>query len=71
MDEFPGRFRPLFGQIDANHDGYIDAAELKRSLDGASANRPTRGKVVARTLYTVADDFVVDIYLNGERVPDE
>src|SRR5881409_3767995 len=26
--------------------------------------------MVAQYLYTVADDFIVDVYYNGERVPD-
>jgi hypothetical protein len=29
-----------------------------------------RGKLIAQYLYCVADDFVVDVYHNGQRVPD-
>jgi hypothetical protein len=30
-----------------------------------------RGEVIARRVFTVADDFVVDVYHNGLKVPDE
>src|ERR1044072_1633950 len=29
-----------------------------------------RGKVIADRLFTVADDFIVDVYHNGVKVPD-
>ena len=31
---------------------------------------PAGDEVLAQYLYTVADDFIVDVYYNGERVPD-
>ena len=45
-----------------------------RPADSVMAPKPAarqRGKVVADKLLLVADDLIVDIYLNGERVPDE
>src|SRR4051794_3180660 len=30
----------------------------------------SRGEVVAVTMFTVADDFIVDVYHNGLKVPD-
>jgi hypothetical protein len=36
--------------------------------DGESA--PPRGEVLASHVFTVADDFVVDVYHNGLKVPD-
>jgi len=32
--------------------------------------RPMNEPLLAQFLYTVADDFIVDVYYNGERVPD-
>jgi hypothetical protein len=32
---------------------------------------PRRGRVIAHRLFTVADDFVVEVYHNGLKVPDE
>ncbi len=65
-DEVPVRLRPEFPRIDADHDGYVDLAELARALRPA----PRRGRVLTRYLITVADDFVVEVYHNGRRVPD-
>lgn len=33
--------------------------------------QPMRGRVLADRLFTVADDFIVDVYHNGVKVPDE
>ena len=32
---------------------------------------PPHGRVIADRLFTVADDFIVDVYRNGVKVPDE
>lgn len=34
-------------------------------------SKPKSADVRAHYLYTVADDFIVDVYYNGERVPDD
>ncbi|HEX8200752.1 MAG TPA: hypothetical protein VF590_09710, partial [Isosphaeraceae bacterium] len=66
-DEVPEERRVQFGAIDADRDGYVDAGEWARADEGS----PARGQVIAQRLFTVADDFVVDVYHNGERVPIE
>lgn len=33
--------------------------------------QPPRGRVIATRLFTVADDFIVDVYHNGVKVPDK
>ena len=68
-DEFPLP-RDYFPTIDADHDGYVDGGELARYLNSDPARAVTRGPVIANCVYTVADDFVVEVYHNGERVPD-
>jgi len=36
----------------------------------AKSTQPARDESLAQYMYTVADDFIVDVYYNGERVPD-
>jgi hypothetical protein len=69
-DECPARWRSSFVRVDADRDGYIDLAELRHRLRQDGQARTRAGKVIAHSLHTVADDFIVDIYQNGERVPD-
>jgi hypothetical protein len=65
-DECPALFRDDFATIDINHDGYIQEGELKVAL----ARRPVRrGKLIAQEVLVVADDFVVEVYHNGKKVP--
>ncbi len=66
-DECPDRLRPAFGRLDNDHDGYLDRRELT-SLLSTVVGHP-RGRVVANFVYTVADDFIVDVWHNGEKVP--
>jgi hypothetical protein len=68
-DECPAPFRASFGSLDINHDGYLDAAELSVGL-GVSKLPLKRGQVIANFFYTVTDDFIVDVYQNGEKVSD-
>jgi hypothetical protein len=69
-DECPAPFRPAFGKIDTNHDGYLDEGELALGLGIATDKPRKRGKVIANYVMTVADDFIVEVYHNGEKVPD-
>jgi hypothetical protein len=65
-DECPPIFREKFAAIDLNHDGYLVADELMSAL----AQKPVRrGRVIANQVYVVADDFVVEVYQNGKKVP--
>lgn len=70
-DEVPDRFRDRFGAIDANDDGFADDEEWARSLAKADAPPRDRGPVMATSVLASADDFVIDVYHNGERVPDD
>lgn len=40
------------------------------STSAWAGDKSKKGKSLAQYLVTVADDFIVDVYLNGERVPD-
>ena len=40
-------------------------------LTASGRAEPPRGRVIADRLFTVADDFIVDVYHNGVKVPDE
>jgi outer membrane protein assembly factor BamB len=56
-------------------DGASGSLNWKRKEwpDGTGAPAPvigTRGALVAKKVYIVVDDFVVDVWLNGVRVPD-
>jgi hypothetical protein len=74
-----GRYRsstqpPPFGEVDADHDGLIVVGEFLRSIRPTSPEaEPAWGdrRVLATSLVFVADDFVVDLYHNGVKVPDE
>lgn len=70
-DECPEPLRPAFGRFDVDRNGYLDEGELEHGLGGLSGgtDRP-RGPVVAKSLATAADDFVVEVYHNGQKVPD-
>ena len=39
-------------------------------MPASGRTEPPRGRVIADRLFTVADDFVVDVYHNGVKVPD-
>ena len=41
-----------------------------QSLADRRQMKSARGPIIADCIYTVADDFVVDVFHNGERVPD-
>ena len=70
-DECPASFRASFGTLDLNHDGYLNEHELAFGLGIGAANSPIkRGKVIANFLYTVTDDFIVDVWHNGEKLAD-
>ena len=69
-DELPGRLRLAFGRIDVDRDGRVSRSELEHALAVDSARAAGRGPVIADHLVAVVDDFIVDIYHNGERVPD-
>ena len=73
-DECPVLFRSNFASLDLNHDRYLTVNELGLGLggEGSPANRGMvkRGKVIANFVYTVADDFVVEVYQNGAKVAD-
>jgi hypothetical protein len=50
------------------------AALAATALSGISARGKSatpRGEVIARQVFTAADDFVVEVYHNGLKVPDE
>jgi hypothetical protein len=68
-DEVPDRLRPFFSQADINHDGYLNAQELTQVLTSRPQN--PQGQVIAQYLITVADDFIIEVYHNGVRVPDD
>jgi hypothetical protein len=69
-DEYPKVLRSDFSGLDANHDGRLSVAEIARGFESGKASPVRRGEVVANCVYTVADDFIVDVYLNGEKVDD-
>ena len=69
-DEYPRNFRVNFARLDINHDGHLGAGELAFGLEKGLAKPVRRGEVIANAIYTVADDFMVDVYHNGEKVPD-
>ncbi len=70
-DECPPVLRHSFASLDRNHDGYLDLDELTFGLVRSGNIGPVhRGKAIADVVYTVADDFVVDIWHNGVKVPD-
>jgi hypothetical protein len=72
-DELPDALKARFAEVDADGNGYVDKAEW----DGAKAPAPApeappgHGKVIAQRIFTAADDFVVDVWHNGRRVPDD
>lgn len=68
-DEVPERLKDRFGALDVSDDGYLDELEWSAvTAESGNADVP-RGEVIADTVIVSADDFVVDIYHNGERVP--
>jgi hypothetical protein len=69
-DEHPRLFRVSFARLDSNRDGHLSVGELAVGLEAGLARPVLRGEVIANAIYTVADDFVVDVYHNGEKVPD-
>jgi hypothetical protein len=69
-DELPEPLRSGFGRIDLDDDGYVGPAELGHALAADSARAAARGEVMANRLVAVVDDFIVDVYHNGRRVPD-
>src|SRR4051794_124557 len=46
------------------------SAHPLHSENAASADDPKAGAVLANKVFTAADDFVVEVYHNGEKVPD-
>jgi hypothetical protein len=72
-DEVPEAIKARFAQLDADGNGYVDKAEWDRANAPAPAPGalPGQGKVIAQRIYTAADDFVVDVWHNGRRVPDD
>jgi hypothetical protein len=70
VDELPEHLRGAFGKIDIDHDGYVGRAELAHAVAVDSAQAAGRGPVMANRLIAVVDDFIVDVYHNGRRVPD-
>ena len=67
-DEYPRNFRVNFARLDIDHDGHLTSSNSPRARQGPA--RPVRrGEVIANAIYTVADDFVVEVYHNGEKVP--
>jgi WD40 repeat protein len=69
-DELPDRLKSRFATIDTDGDGYVNRSEWDLAAQPATPESPRRGKVIARFLYTAADDFVVDIWHDGKKVPD-
>jgi hypothetical protein len=49
----------------------IIGAVLFLALPAHGDPRPPRGRVIADRIFTVADDFIVDVYHNGVKVPDD
>jgi dipeptidyl aminopeptidase/acylaminoacyl peptidase len=70
-DEVPDALRARFAEVDGDGDGYIAESEWDRAASPAPGGPPGRGKVIARRIFTAADDFVVDVWHNGRRVPDD
>ena len=70
-DEVPDALKARFAEVDTNGDGYVDKAEWDRAASPASDSPPARGRVMAQRIFTAADDFVVDVWHNGQRVPDD
>jgi hypothetical protein len=50
--------------------GAILVSGLLVSLHAAGQPGEPRGEVIADRLFTVADDFIIDVYHNGVKVPD-
>jgi hypothetical protein len=67
-DEYPRNFRVNFARLDINHDGHLGAAELAFGLEKGLVKPVRRGEVIANAIYTVADDFIVEVYHNGKKV---
>ncbi len=70
-DEVPDAIRARFAEVDADGNGYVDQAEWDRAAPPAPGAAPARGKVMAQRVFTAADDFIVDVWHNGRRVPDD
>lgn len=67
--------RSLIAAPDRNADGCLNADKCPASLSPSFARFDLdrdvkRGRVVADSIVTVADDFIVDLWHNGEKVPD-
>ncbi len=69
-DEHPRLFRVSFARLDANRDGHLNVGELAVGFEFGLARPVRRGEVIANAVYVVADDFVVEVYHNGEKVAD-
>ena len=69
VDELPITLRDQFAAIDTNGDGYASPAEYEQATTKTPAT-PTRGRTLATSVYTAADDFVVDVWRNGKRLPE-
>lgn len=69
-DELPEQLRERFRLIDLDHDGYVSRGELEHSVEGNARLVTNRGPVLTDNLIAVVDDFIVDVYHNGERVSD-
>ena len=50
--------------------GILLALSCLAALSATGRAEPPRGRVIADRLFTVADDFIVDVYHNGVKVPD-
>jgi len=52
------------GALSQKEETYAQSSADRRQIKSA------QGPIIADSIYTVADDFVVDVFHNGERVPD-
>ena len=69
-DELPEDLRERFRRIDVDHNGYVSRGELEHALGADARIAASRGPILTDHLIAVVDDFIVDVYHNGERVPD-
>ncbi|WP_435009326.1 hypothetical protein P12x_000578 [Tundrisphaera lichenicola] len=70
-DEVPESIRARFAEVDGDGNGYVEKSGWELAFPPAQGAPAGHGKLIARRIITAADDFIVDVWHNGRRVPED